>query len=283
MRSPSATRPFVLLVLLAGCGGVQMIGNEDPRTAAGARPNVTEATPEAQARTTGELEDDEQVVEPEHPYVDTPHERTMVHVHTPRGVCSGTVVGKRLVATAHQCLPADLQTGAPIKAQDAEKWRVEVASSTMTWTARGVKTAAVPACDWHGLDLAVLVLDDDVPTLVEPAKLSSAPGPGGEVQALGFGTCAGETRGFSGRMGPLVTRRDDAVVVQIPLCRGDVGGGIFDTGGGYLGVVSHHGEAGPTARGLTTVFRIDTAKVRNLVAQGQALAAGQKVQPVRCD
>jgi hypothetical protein len=283
MRIPSASRPLALLALFSACGGVQMIGNEDPRTAAGARPNVTEATPQAQARTSGELEDDERVVEPEHPYVDTPHERAMVHVHTPLGVCSGTVVGKRLVVTAHQCLPPDFQTGAPVKAEEATKWRVEIASTTLTWTARGVKTAAVPACDWHGLDLAVLVLDDDVPTLVQPARLSSAPGPGGEVQALGFGTCAGESRGFSGRKGPLVMRRDETVVVQIPLCRGDVGGGVFDSGGGYVGVVSHHGEAGPTAGALTTVFRVDTAKARTLLAQGQALADGQKVLPIRCD
>ena len=51
------------------------------------------------------LPDDEAIVEPEHPMVQTLQERATAHVHTPKDICSGIVIGPKQVLTAHQCFP----------------------------------------------------------------------------------------------------------------------------------------------------------------------------------
>src|SRR5438132_52851 len=94
----SAMRPLLALLLATACGATQLgVANyEDPRTTgAGVHQHNDE--------TIG-LPDDESVTEPEHPMVQTIQERATAHVHTPKDICSGIVIGPKEVLTAHQCM-----------------------------------------------------------------------------------------------------------------------------------------------------------------------------------
>lgn len=274
------TRPTLVLaaLTLAACGGapqLRVANYEDPRTG---------SNPAGAAHThyddTMELEADSEIVEPEHPFVKTPAEKAMVHIHTPKGVCSGALVAPQLVLTAHQCVGNDTRGVAPVA--DKEAYRVELASTTMTWTARKVTQIITADCDWARFDAALLVLDEPVAT--KPLELATAPAPGAPVQALGFGKCRGETRPFSERTGQVVVRESDAVVFDVPMCRGDVGGVVFDGNATAFGVVSHQDDPNGSARRTTTAFRLDTAVARKLMETGTAVVGGAKpAAPVACE
>ena len=55
-------------------------------------------------------------------------------------------------------------------------------------------------------------------------KVASAPGTGAKVQALGFGHCAGQKENLKERIGTVRNRDSEAVVIDVPLCKGDTGG-----------------------------------------------------------
>jgi hypothetical protein len=231
-----------------------------------------------------ELPGDAEIVEPDRPAVATPQERALVHIHTPKGVCSGVVVAPRLVLTAHQCVAPDAR--APLAVGADKPHRVEVASSTLTWTNRSATHVVVPACEWTKLDVAVLVLSEPI-DWVAPLKVAMAPGPGGGVQALGFGRCAGESRSLSARTGPVISAEDDALVIDVPLCKGDVGGPVVERAAGDLvGVVSHQDDPDDSPRHTTTIMRFDTTAARALLDQAAQLAKGgdpAKLAPVACE
>ena len=260
-------KSFACAFLLCACGAqsrVQVIGQEDPRTNGGGPEH-------AHNDDSLQLPDDEQSVEPEHPAVQTPQERAMTHVHTPIDVCSGILVGPKLVMTAHQCVGNGIK-GAVANA-DQEHYRVELASTTLTWTVRKVSHVVAPSCDWTDFDAAILVLDSETPG-ASPVKLTSAPSPGAGIQALGFGRCRGESRAFGQRTGQIVTREPDAVSIDFGLCQGDVGGAIVDSSAGLIAVVSHQDDPDNAQRHTTTAFRADAPEVRALLAAGEKIAAG---------
>ena len=273
-------RHLALPLVLVACGAapqLRVANYEDPRTG-GADAPVSHAHNDD----TLELEADAELVEPEHPAVQTPQERALVHVHTPKGICTGAVLGARLVLTAHQCVGNELKGASAVL--DKESYRVEVASSTLTWTVRHVSAVVAPACDWSQFDAAILVLDEPV-DWVKPLVTATAPAPGAPVQALGYGKCRGETRSFSGRSGQVVTRESDAIVFDVAMCRGDVGGVIVDSGAGLLGVISHQDDPNGVTRRTTTAFRLDTGPARKLLEQADAVAHGgdaTKSAPVAC-
>ena len=274
---------LVAVALSAGCGAsqVKVIGAGDPEYAATQRPE-TDNRGHAHNDSTIELPSDEQTVEPDHPAVGTTQERALVHIHTPKGVCSGVVIGPRLVLTAHQCVAPDARASHALSTPH----RVEVASSTLTWTNREASHVVVPACEWAKLDLAVIVLKERI-EWVQPLKVTSAPGPGGGVQALGFGKCAGETRGVHERTGAVLSSDSDAVVIDVPLCRGDVGGPVVERAAGDLiGVISHQDDPDGSPRRTTTIVRFDTRATRAMLEQAQAIAKGDdlaKLAPLACD
>jgi hypothetical protein len=273
-------RPLVPLALAfaLGCGGapqLRVANYEDPRTG---------SNPAGAAHThyddTMELEADSELTEPEHPFVKTPQEKAMVHLHTPKGVCSGALVGPKLVLTAHQCVGNDVRGVMAIT--DKEAWRVELASTTLTWTARKVTHVVTADCDWGTFDAALLVLDEAM-TSTKPIDLATTPAPGAPVQALGFGKCRGETRAFGERTGQVVERESDAVVFDVGMCRGDVGGLVVDGAAAAFAVVSHQDDPNGAARKTTTAFRLDTAVARRLFEAGNAVAAGTTGgAPVAC-
>jgi len=269
---------LIFAVILCACPSqVSLIAQQDPSTENQGVP------PRNEVPIPGELEDDEQVVEPDHPAVKSPQERALVHLHTPVDICSGVVIAPRLISTAHQCFAPDVNGIYKVPDKDKDGYRVEVASSTLTWTVRKVASVVTPACDWKKLDLAIVVLDEDAPPLAVPASVTSAPAPGGGIQALGFGKCRGDDRPFSGRTGTITARRDASIVVDVLLCQGDVGGGIFDaSAGGYLGVVSRRGDS-PDERQKTSIVRFDTSKARDLMTLATAVAKGENATAISCD
>lgn len=256
---------WMFVVLLGGCGATQIgVANyDDPRTA------TTSAPMHQHNDDTINLPDDETVTEPEHPMVQSIQERATAHVHTPKDICSGIVIGPKEVMTAHQCLP-DV-TGV-VAIDDKNAWRVEVASTSLTWTARHVAYVVTPNCDWKKFDAAILVLDEPVDWIV-PLKPSGAPSAGGTVQAMGFGKCRGEHRPISQRTGQIVERQADALEVEIGLCQGDVGGAFVDGAAGLVGVVSHQDDPDNAERHTTTGFRVDTTPARALFEAGAHVAA----------
>jgi hypothetical protein len=262
------------------CGGqMSVIGRDEQPQNAGNR-----VAPQTHAHndSTIELPDDEQIVEPSQPAVGSTQERALAHVHTPKATCSGVVLGSRVVVTAHQCVGE--ATGVGVVTPSA-KFFVEVATSGMTWTKRQVATFVTPGCGWEKLDLAVLVLTDNV-EWVKPLRVTTSPPPGGKMQALGFGRCAGETRGLSNRVGELLRREGDALVVDLALCRGDIGGPLVEpTSGDVYGIISHQDDPDNATRRTTTVVRLDTSPARALVAQAASLASGAdrgKLDAVAC-
>jgi hypothetical protein len=206
----------------------------------------------------------------------------MTHIHTPKDTCSGMLVGPRLVLTAHQCVGNEIK-GAKVNT-NKDGYRVEVASTTLTWTVRAVTHVIAPSCDWADFDATILVLDAETPGAV-PLKAASAPGPGASIQALGFGRCHGEDRGFGQRKGQVVTREPDAITIDFGMCQGDVGGAILDTSGELLGIVSHQDDPDNATRHTTTAFRTDAPEARALLAAGDLVASGGDpgtVAPIAC-
>lgn len=275
-------RIWALFLILASTGCPEQVGfiAQDPSSGGAGQghppaPNLPRAS--------GELEADENVVEPDHPAVKTQQERALVHLHTPVDICSGVLVAPRLVATAHQCFAPEVKGTYTVPDKDRDAYRVEVASSTLTWTVRRVQSVVTAGCDWKTLDLAIVVLDDVAPT--PPVTLATAPSGGARIQALGFGKCRGDTKPFSGRTGTVVSRRDAEVVVDVNLCQGDVGGAVFDSGaGGYVGVISRKGDAGPNAPVATSIVRFDTHTARDLLAAADLITKGQPSKPaIACE
>jgi hypothetical protein len=284
-------RPHALAALFVSCAGcgatqVKVMGAEDPAYAETQRKNPEDLTAKIHVHrdSTIELPSDVQVVEPDHPAVGSAQERALVHIHTPKQVCSGVLVGPRLVLTAHQCVAPDKKVSFAIPSDQPH--RVEVASSTLTWTNRQATHVVVPACGWEKLDLALLVLKEPV-EWVQPLKVVMAPGPGGGVQGLGFGKCPGETRGLHERFGAVLSSEPDAIVIDIPLCKGDVGGPVVERAAGDLvGVISHQDDPDDSPRRTTTIIRFDTTPTRALLNQAQAVTRGQDaatLEPVACE
>ncbi len=262
-----------LLVTASACGATQIgVANyDDPRT------NNTSS--HQHNDDTISLPDDESVTEPEHPMVQTVQERATAHVHTPKDICSGIVIGPKEVITAHQCL---LDVTGIVSITDTDAWRVEVASTSLTWTARHVAKVVTPSCEWKKLDAAILILDEPIDWIVA-LKVATAPAPGGTVQAMGFGRCKNEHRPIAQRLGAVLERQADAIEVEIGLCQGDVGGGFVDGAGGLVGIVSHQDDPDNSDKHTTTGFRVDTPSARRLLEAAAAVADGKTVAAPVCD
>lgn len=228
-----------------------------------------------------ELADNEDNQEPEHPLVETKEERAVVHVHSGDRACSGAVLGPRIVATSRRCL------GHPqgvTKLGKADGVKVELASTSLTWTQREGASVLVPACERREMDLAIVVLAEPA-AWVEPFAVASAPGPGAGVEAIGYGRCDGpKTKAL--RRTRILEREDEELVLDASLCRGDIGGPVLDgPAGGVIGLISHRHGARDSPRRETAAVRLDTRPARTLVEQARSLAGGTDpatLKPVTC-
>lgn len=281
------------LVVLAGCAGagerVSFVSNEQPNGNYNGQGTVSKSaahqeSPNGGASRTMDLGEDDQI-EPEHPAASTKQERALVHIHGPKRVCSGVVLAPKLVATAQRCL-REMPKGVLTLQGPEQELRVEVASSAMTWTNRRAKYAAIPACEEGELDVALLVLEEAVPSFVVPLSIVSAPDVGARVQALGFGHCPGSKERMTEKVGAVRSRVSDSVVIDVPLCRGDAGGPVVDGNAGeVIGVISRRDNPVDSPLKTTAIARLDTGNARGLLDLGKALADGgdaAKLKPVAC-
>jgi hypothetical protein len=258
---------------------VQVIGAEEEATATG-RTSTTSA--HVHYDSTILLPSDQQVVEPAHPYVATLAERALVHIHPTNAPCSGVVISPTLVMTAHQCAAPDARG----ITRANPPYRVEVSSGALAWTTRTAAYVVTADCSWDKLDIAILVLTEPV-DWIDPPKLSTAPGPGARVQALGFGRCSGQGAGVDEKIGAVVSVDSQAMVLDMGLCRGDVGGPVVERGaGGLIGIVSHQDDPDEAVRHTTTIYRADTTSARKVVKLAKAVADGgdiSKLPPIACE
>jgi hypothetical protein len=269
----------VAVLVGSACAGaaptqVSFVNNEQPLSPSGAQGlPAASAAHHATASGTPELPNDDVFVEPARPAAGTRQERALVHIHGPDGLlCSGVLLGPRIVATAQRCLKGE--TKGVRELSQRREYRVEIASSTLTWTNRRARYAILPDCQWHELDLGILVLAEAAPWVL-PLKVASAPGTGGRVQALGFGHCAGQTAGARERTGTVRNRDSEAVVIDVPLCKGDTGGPVIDgLDGDVVGLISRRDDPEGSPLRTTTIARLDTHQARTLLAQAQMLADG---------
>jgi hypothetical protein len=270
-----------LIVLGSACAGpsqVSFVNNEQPASPTGGAQGLPSpgAAHHESASGVPDLPTDDVVVEPEHPAVGTKQERALVHIHGPDGMlCSGVVVGPRLIATAQRCLRGEPKGAKEIAS--SREYRVEIASSTLTWTHRRARFAVVPDCRRSELDLGILVLAEPVPWVV-PLKIASAPGTGARVQALGFGHCAGQKESIKERLGTVRNRDAKALVIDVPLCTGDTGGPVVDgVDGDIIGLISRRDDPAGSPLHTTTIARLDTTQARELLAQAAQLAEGTEI------
>lgn len=278
--------PLVCATLVA-CGGGQTVrfaSYERPGNQGGS----SDLPPPSAARVESpngdpSLPDDESFVEPERPAVDTREERAMVHVHGLKGqTCTGVIIGPRLVATSQQCVPG---VARGLVKLESTAVKVEIPSSTLTWTHRMASHVLVPACEWQDVDVALLVLGEPA-DWVKPLSVATVPGPGAKVSALGFGHCTKEAPlNVVPRLGSVVEVSGAGVVIDIPLCRGDAGGPVVDgQAGDVVGLISRRDDPPGSPRRTTTIARLDTIVVRNMLEQAKIPLTGSsaKAEPVAC-
>lgn len=266
-----------------GRSHVTFVSNERPSGYTSAQGSLAPAAAHAEnPNGTVDLDDDD-FLEPEHPVANTKAERALVHVHGPKDICSGVVIGPRLVATAQRCLRT-VGKGALTLGPDTE-YRVELASSALTWTTRKAKYAVVPHCEETELDVAILVLEEPAPPFVVPLNIVSAPNTGAQVQALGFGHCA-SSKPMQERTGTVRSRVAHAIVIDVALCKGDIGGPVIDgRDGDVIGLISRRDDPEGSPLTTTTIARVDTTWARDLIAQAKLLADGKdasQIQKVTC-
>lgn len=271
-----------------GCAGpsqVTFVNNERPN-AAGAPQGLAAGNAHQAPRVEPQQpQDDEEIVEPDRPAVDTKGERALVHIHAPDGtICSGVVLGPKIVATAQQCLKGEAK-GASVIAANRE-YRIEIASSTLTWTVRRPRAAILPSCEVRQLDVGILVLAEPV-AWIDPLRVVSAPSAGAKVEALGFGRCSADKATLKvARAASVQNRIAEALVIDVPLCRGDIGGPVIDgRAADIVGLISHRNDPDGSPLRTTTISRLDTTQARELLAQAKLVADGgdvSKVQPVVC-
>lgn len=286
-----------LVVLAASsvgaCSGarerVSFVSNEQPNGNYNGQGTVSKSaahqeSPNGGASRTMDLGEDD-LIEPEHPAAATKQERALVHIHGAKRVCSGVVLAPKLVATAQRCL-REMPKGILTLQGPEQELRVEVASSAMTWTNRRARYAVIPGCEEGELDVALLVLEEAVPSFVAPLSIVSAPDVGARVQALGFGHCPGSKERMTEKVGAVRSRVSESIVIDVPLCRGDAGGPVIDGNAGeVIGVISRRDNPVDSPLKTTAIARLDTGGARRLLDLGKALVDGgdaAKLKPVTC-
>lgn len=265
-----------LLVLggTTGCGQVGFVNNE--------RPGLSGTAPAAvAARAPEEVENEPESAEPEHPLVASKTERAVVHVHEGANACSGVMLGPRIVATSRRCVREAVGVHPLPQGKRDQGVRVELASSSLTWTERAGSFTVIPDCERRELDLALVILAEPA-AWIEPLANASAPGQGASVDAIGFDTCEGAK---PTKRAQIIERDDTTVILDRALCRGDTGGPVVESGGALVGIQSRKRGGRESPRKETTVTRLDSAPTRALVEQAKALVQGadaSTLKPIAC-
>jgi len=264
--------PFVVAssfgLLLAACGHVGFVNNE--------RPGLSGTHAVAHTSPQADDQDESNGDEPDHPLVDTKEERAMVHIHVGDTACAGVALGPSVVATSRRCL----RQAQGVHSLEKRDVRVELPSSSLTWTQRAGSHVLVPGCERRDFDVALVVLAEPA-AWIEPLVLSSAPGPGATVEVLGFDKCDG-SKGV--KRAHVIDRSGPELVLDRGLCPSDLGGPVIDAGH-LVGIQSHRKGPRDSPRKETSVTRFDSTPMRDLIAQAKSVVEGADVaamKPVAC-
>jgi len=267
-----------LALSLGGCAAVQSLGFSK-----GPEPEPTPAASE-----------DNGIVVEDHfvPLsLDSPDDHT-VRVVMGSTNCTGTLIAKDQVLTAHHCVAARDEYG-DILDRDAEpsEIRVELGGDFLPWGEVGVRVIVAPSCGHKAGsgDLAILVLDRElgsVPTL--SPRLDAPPEVGEPVRPIGFGRCASDHNGISRHQRPggrIESVSPDRFKLDAAICPGDSGGpAVSLRSGDIVGVTSASVMDGsPNTRGRSEFTRLDHFRPvfanAKLVSEGTPLG---ELPPIDC-
>jgi hypothetical protein len=205
--------------------------------------------------------------------------------------CSGTLIAKDQVLTAHHCVARRSPTGA-ILAEDVapSAIRVEIGGDYDVWGEVGVRAIVAPPCG-HGTglgDIAILVLDRalGIPTI--PPRLDRNLQVGERILPVGFGRCALSQDGIRRRHrkgGNIEAIFPGRFRLKAAICPGDSGGPAFTALGQELvGVVSAAVMDGSEETlGESEFTRLDTW--RGVFANAERIALGMssaELPPLDC-
>lgn len=199
--------------------------------------------------------------------------------------CSGTIIGDKLVLTAHHCVSERDARGRVLQ-RDVEpsSIRVELGGDDLPWGEVGVRAIVSPACGYEqgDGDVAILVLDRelvDMPVLTP--RVTSAPLIDEEVTPWGFGRCGQNTGAIrrESREGGRITSLDRGVFrADAAICPGDSGGPVLDSRREVVGVVSAGVmDTDPNTRDVAYFARLD--RFQQLFSAAQEVANSPTMSP----
>lgn len=206
--------------------------------------------------------------------------------------CSGTLIAKDQVVTAHHCVTERTASGTfSVHDVAPEQVRVELGGDYLPWGEIGVRAIVAPSCGYAAGegDVAILVLEKgfkELPT-VQP-RLDAPPQIGEEIEPIGFGRCALTSDGIrrsvrpGGRLDRLGSGR---FRLEAAICPGDSGGPALSTKTGELvGVISASVMDGSEqTRGLSEFIRLD--RWRSLFSNAKLVSEGAtsaELPPIDC-